>query len=376
VTSDPDEPVRGEIEAGEVYETSFEVNLDPDEDRPDPARHKPVYVDATVVEHERRPIVPANLRTAAGIKATARRKTQALGYHAGYHASRSWLYAGLGLLFAPVGLGLVAWRLISWWWDLRSLTTEQEAVTSGDPLTFFKARREGNARRLFRGLILGACLLVLVAAGAALRTFTPAWVQAIVVLTAVPPLAHYGRLALRAKPIVSSAVVTPRFRKLNSDVVLRAYYAARLGNPDKPDQQIEFGSRMSRDAVNQGSEVSVDACRSARRSPTSVKAKAKSPPVSTWEQQVYLTRDKQVRAAPQAVRDRRRPAGDPGREDAAAGLQADRHLAAGAVRPRRTRPEGLVCSCCGSRSWSGRSRARARRSPPGSWPCSRRWTRT
>jgi DNA segregation ATPase FtsK/SpoIIIE, S-DNA-T family len=284
-------PVRGEIEAGEVYDTSFEVELDPDEDRPDPARHKPVYVDATVVEHERRPIVPANLRTVAGIKATARRKAQALGYHAGYHASRSWLYAALGLLFAPVGLGLLAWRLISWWWDLRSLTTEQEAVTSGDSMTFFKARREGNARRLFRGLILGACLLVLAAAAVAVRAFTPAWVQAIVALTAVPPLAHYGRLALRAKPIVSSAVVTPRFRTLNADVVLRAYYAAGLGHPDKPGQQVEFGSRMSRDSLDQGSEVTV-ILPFGTTFADAVKAKAAvASGLDVLEQQVYLTKD-------------------------------------------------------------------------------------
>ena len=34
---------------------------------------------------------------------------------------------------------------------------------------------------------------------------------------------------------------TPRFRVLNADVVLRAYYAAGLGHPDKPGQQVTFG---------------------------------------------------------------------------------------------------------------------------------------
>jgi hypothetical protein len=76
------------------------------------------------------------------------------------------------------------------------------------------------------------------------------------VALAVPWLAHLGRP--KTAPIVHAAVVDPRFRRINSDVVLRAYYAAGLGHPDKPDQQIMFGGRMSRDAKETGSMVLVD----------------------------------------------------------------------------------------------------------------------
>ncbi len=69
-------------------------------------------------------------------------------------------------------------------------------------------------------------------------------------------LAHYGRPA--GQTLVGTAVVAPRFRKLNSDIVLRAYYAAGLGKPDKADQEVRFGSPMSRDARNTGSQVVVD----------------------------------------------------------------------------------------------------------------------
>jgi hypothetical protein len=50
--------------------------------------------------------------------------------------------------------------------------------------------------------------------------------------------------------------VTPRFRKLTADIVLRAYYAAKLGDPEKPGQQITFGGPMARDG--EGSRVLVD----------------------------------------------------------------------------------------------------------------------
>lgn len=58
------------------------------------------------------------------------------------------------------------------------------------------------------------------------------------------------------RPIITPSMTTPRFRLLNADVVLRAYYAAGLGAPDKPGQEITFGSPMSRDG--DGSRVEVD----------------------------------------------------------------------------------------------------------------------
>src|SRR5262249_48860940 len=67
-------------------------------------------------------------------------------------------------------------------------------------------------------------------------------------------LARYGRPAGRT--LIGTAVVAPRFRKLNSDIVLRAYYAAGLGHPDRPGQQISFGSQMARDGG--GAHVLVD----------------------------------------------------------------------------------------------------------------------
>ena len=51
-------------------------------------------------------------------------------------------------------------------------------------------------------------------------------------------------------------MITPRFRVISADVVLRAYYAAKLGDPEKPGQDITFGSPMSRDG--DGSRVAID----------------------------------------------------------------------------------------------------------------------
>jgi S-DNA-T family DNA segregation ATPase FtsK/SpoIIIE len=99
---------------------------------------------------------------------------------------------------------------------------------------------------------------VILAAGAVLlllRLFVPwwAWLPPLAAVT-VALLARHGHPP--DKPILRPAVVTPRFRVLNADIVLRAYYAAGLGHPDKPDLQVTFGSPMRRDG--EGSGVDVD----------------------------------------------------------------------------------------------------------------------
>jgi hypothetical protein len=93
---------------------------------------------------------------------------------------------------------------------------------------------------------LGITLLVLLA---------PWWVIGAVLAVVGPILAHVGRGS--ARPIVTPAVITPRFRMLTYDIVQRAYYAAKLGDPDKPGQQVQFAHPgMSRDG--DGSRVVVD----------------------------------------------------------------------------------------------------------------------
>src|SRR3569833_575376 len=84
----------------------------------------------------------------------------------------------------------------------------------------------------------------------------PWWVVGIAAAGAACGLARLGRP--QGKPILHAAVVEGRYRRVNPDIVLRAYYAAGLGHPDKPNQQIAFGSTMSRDATGSGSQVIID----------------------------------------------------------------------------------------------------------------------
>src|SRR5207245_823439 len=97
--------------------------------------------------------------------------------------------------------------------------------------------RQVAARRKARFIWLAVEAALVAATGAALL-LTPWWTRWLALLLVVPLLAHIGRPV--DKPIVSAAVVTHRYRRINGDIVLRAYYRAGLGHPDKPDEQIKF----------------------------------------------------------------------------------------------------------------------------------------
>jgi DNA segregation ATPase FtsK/SpoIIIE, S-DNA-T family len=277
-----------DIEQTHRHDISFEVSLDADED-PESTR-KPVFVDVVVKDHNAAPIIPASLRGRDNIKASAKRVVSRTAHRVGYHAVRSPWYGLLASFWALVGVVRLAGRQLTWFWVTEQHGLRQQAASKNDPETWLKLHREAKASRQWRGIVLLAELVALAVALTLLIVLTPRWVAVLVVCVALPYLAHVGRPA--DKPIVRPALVTPRFRKLTADIVLRAYYAAGLGHPDKADQQVRFGSTMSRDALNQGSQVVVDVPYGKTFADV-VKAKAGlASGLDVTEQQVYLTKDR------------------------------------------------------------------------------------
>ena len=230
-------------------DTHYEAVLD---DEPD--TRAPVYVDVVTRDHDRRPIVPASLRR-GNIAATARRAASLNLHRAGYHGSRLFvLYMPLALWYAVVGLGRLFVRQIRWWWVIEQHALRQQAATDGDAATWSKLHAHARSVRLYRGYVLAAELAGTVALAGTLYSVGLWWAWAAAGVVAVPLLAHYGRPA--DKPIVSPAVVSPRFRTITADIVLFAYYRAGLGNPDKDHQRITFGSPMEREGA--GGRVLID----------------------------------------------------------------------------------------------------------------------
>lgn len=247
--------VNGEARTGGA-DTAYEVELD--ESRP-AATPLPVDIASAVpvqaADGKRRPIIPPQLRP-QNLKATARRAGGRAAHVSAFHAVRLPWYVVRLAYYAARGVLRVAGGQIRWWWVPGAYSMEQHAANTNQLLEWQRVHREVKATRMWRGIVLAAETLALVIGLPIMLALVPAAWLLLVGTGAVAGLAHYGRPAGRT--LIGTAVVAPRFRKLNSDIVLRAYYAAGLGNLSKPEQQIQFGSPMSRDARNTGSQVVID----------------------------------------------------------------------------------------------------------------------
>ncbi|AXH89377.1 cell division protein FtsK [Micromonospora aurantiaca] len=225
-----------------VLDTHYEVALD---DEPDPTRG-PVYVDVVTKDDNIRPIIPAQWRGKDNIKATVKRYGAVSGRVVGYHALRAPLfYVPLALFWSVVGVFRLLWRQIRWAFHPELNALLQEAATKGELKEGRTIEQQLATRRTARAVMLLAELVALAVAGGLLFALAPRYILVLVGVGAVPLLAHYGRPA--TMPIVTPAVVRGRYRLINSDTVLQAYYAAGLGNPAKEDQKVGFLSRMERD---------------------------------------------------------------------------------------------------------------------------------
>ena len=112
------------------------------------------------------------------------------------------------------------------------------AVLSGESREWRNLHKDAKNSRRDRGLVFLAAAFGVALTAAAIVNFAPWWAWVLLAAVVLPLLARAGRPA--DKPIIRAATTTtpPRFRVLNADVVLTAYYAAGLGNLDKPGQQM------------------------------------------------------------------------------------------------------------------------------------------
>ena len=219
-----------------------------------PAPGVPVYVDLTRTREDRLPVLPASLRGLDNIKATVVRVGGRQWHSARFHGLRLPVYLLAAAAWALVGVLRIIGRLIRWWHLTEQHGLRSEAAAAGDSREWIKLHKEGKETRRVRGIILALLAAAVAIAVATMVAYATWWEWALLAAVALPLLARAGRPADRR--IIGQAVVTPRFRKLSADIVLRAYYAAGLGNPDKPGQEVTFGSPMARDG--EGSRVLVD----------------------------------------------------------------------------------------------------------------------
>lgn len=272
---------------GGTSDISFEVHLDSEPAGPVPVDEGEGFV-LPDPDGEQYPVIPEHLRTIGGIGEAIGRHGRRLGHRAAFHGIRAPRYLLLMAVWGLAGAFRVAGRQLAWWWVAEQDILRSHAVASADSREWMRLHREVKDTRRVRGIILAAELFALLAGVLALMRFAPWWGQALAAVVALPLLARAGRPEDR--PIITPAMTVPRFRVLNADVVLRAYYAAGLGHPDKPGQQVEFESAMTRDG--DGSRVRV-VLPYGTGFDKAVKAKDDlASGLDMAPSQVYLTRDK------------------------------------------------------------------------------------
>jgi len=273
-------------------DTSFEHPLDEAAAEPVPV-HDGDGIAIPRLGGERRDIIPAHLRTWKGICSTIGKYLDAARFHALFHLLRSPAYLALGVVWAVVGVVRTGNRQRGWWWVDEQSYLRSKQVVDGNSPEWRKLHSEVRKVRSWRGAVLGAELAAILIAFLLIAAVCPWWAWLIVAAVAMPPLARAGRPEHR--PILRSAVTTPLVRKISTDAIIRAYERAGLSSidPKKPADHLGFGSTMSRDALDKGSQVVVylpfggtfDAVLNAKDKIASG--------LDVLESQVYFRRDKQ-----------------------------------------------------------------------------------
>jgi S-DNA-T family DNA segregation ATPase FtsK/SpoIIIE len=235
----------------------FAVDLDPEPQPGGAAVDRPVpNLPARVTDRERRPVIPEQWAGIEQAKATAKDLLRHLGHISAYHAVRCPWYLLKTAGYSLIGAGRLLRRQLRWWWVTEQHILRQKAAEADDPMTWLRLHNEVKRTRAWRGIVVAAEALGIGFGAPIAWSIAPWWLLAAAVAGSIAGLARIGRPVDAS--IVSSAIVAGRHRRLTADVVLRAYYAAGLGNPDKEALRIGFGSVMSRDVSDTGSQVVID----------------------------------------------------------------------------------------------------------------------
>jgi S-DNA-T family DNA segregation ATPase FtsK/SpoIIIE len=218
-----------------------------------PPTTRTTFADVLSRHDERRPIVPASLRTPAGRQALASAAVGMATHGALWHLSRTPLYLGKVALYAPWGLLRLMTRQLRWALHPELSTMMREAARSreldrGEALAVLTAK----ARQARFGL-LGAELVAVLAVALLLAYAAPWWAPWAVGTALVPVLAWVGNTS--EKGIVEHAFNPAKYVRLTAELTRRALMAARVGIKDPG--QIKFDREIYRDGPGYTAQVSL-----------------------------------------------------------------------------------------------------------------------
>lgn len=206
---------------------------------------------------ERRPIVPAWLRSGTELVTQTRRLAGFALHASAYHATRVPKYAARILVRAPRGALRSMRGLARWLFDLQAEPIRQDAARRVDADTYLKLARERDRHVRWRGLVIAASVLPALAAVVAVALLAPGYVRWLAAAAVMVAFGLAGQSADR--PLLDTAVVATRVAKLTSQVVVRALAACGLAGITralaKDSHAIEFTAEICRDGPGWRAEV-------------------------------------------------------------------------------------------------------------------------
>lgn len=219
----------------------------------DPPVKAVTFADVVGRHDERRPIVPASLRSRAGRQALVTLLAATVSHGALWHLSRLPLYLVKTSTYAPWGLLRLLGRQLRWALH-PELTRMLQAAADGKELDRGEslARRVADARKA-RFAILGVELLAVVAAVLLLVHVAPWWAPWAALAAVVPVLAWYGNTSEKA--IIEHAWNPSRYVRLTAPLTRAALMASRVGIKD--GSAIKFNREIYPDGPGYTAEVSL-----------------------------------------------------------------------------------------------------------------------
>ena len=231
----------GSAEAAEVGETRVLVD-GPEAQRP----ARPGLAGWRAAE--RRPILPAWLRSRAELAEVTRWAAGFAAHTSSYHLARSPVYGGRLAARTPRGSARVLAGWLRWLFDLEGEPVRQAIVHAQDADAYLKLARQRDRRVRWRATVSTLLLAALGLVGMVLL-LAPPLVRWAAVLAMVATFGVAGRPADR--PLIERAVVVPKAPRLTSEMVVRALGVLGLAGINqalaKDPKAIEFVAPVTRD---------------------------------------------------------------------------------------------------------------------------------
>jgi DNA segregation ATPase FtsK/SpoIIIE, S-DNA-T family len=209
-------------------------------------------------DDNRRPVTPTIL-TKEHIGPAFRWYVGRATHAARFHAVRVLWYQTKATGYSPRGMLRIGIRVKDWVTVAEAQAIKAKAVRHAETNLkeahdiYHGAERSAAPKARARRIVLGCGAVIAICGGAALWFYTPLWVFVLTMMAILDVLGYAGQSP--DKPLIGPAVVSDKYVKLTSDIVVRALSSLGIAALSSKDAVITFPSPIQRDGEGWRAEV-------------------------------------------------------------------------------------------------------------------------